>query len=94
MRHHEKCREWQNYHPYDCPECKLLNDLGTTYTEDELYAMLEDERNEAYAEGQDDATYDLEDRLTEAEEQGYDNGYKDGQQSVLDAPEDFGLVEA
>lgn len=90
MRHHEACKSWPSFHPYDCPECKILEPLGTTYTEDQIYEMLESERNEAYQEGQDDAYWENE----SAKEEAYDEGYKDGQQSVLTTPEDFGLVEA
>ena len=89
MKHHERC-VWQlDYHPYDCPLCKILNEMGNFYTEDELYKMLEDERTEAYAEGESDAEWNIEQRL----EDEYDKGFEDGKQMVLDTPEDFGLVE-
>jgi hypothetical protein len=89
VKHHERCVWQADYHPYDCPLCKILNEMGNFYTEDELYKMLEDERKEAYAEGENDALYDIEVRL----EDEYDKGFEDGKQMVLDTPEDFGLVE-
>ena len=91
MRHNELCNSWQNYHPYDCPECKTLEPFtnGKFYTEDDFYGIIEDERNEAYAEGADDTRYEMEDRM----EDEYDRGYEDGKQAVLDSPEEFGLVE-
>ena len=89
MKHHERCVWQADYHPYDCPLCKILNEMGNFYTEDEIYKMLEDERTEAYAEGESDAEYQIEQRI----EDEFDRGHKEGVQSVLDSPESFGLTE-
>jgi flagellar biosynthesis/type III secretory pathway protein FliH len=93
VKHHERCVWQADYHPYDCPLCKILNEMGNFYTEDELYKMLEDERDEAYAEGENDANYNKDEEIEEAREEGYDQGFEDGKQMVIDSPEDFGLVE-
>lgn len=72
MRHRDTCKSWLYFHPYDCPECKLIDDLVMTnavYTFDEIEEIRRDAYNEGYDEaefGQPDESSIREDALNEA----------------------------
>ena len=85
MKHHEACKSWPSFHPYDCPECKILGDTRL-YTPWEIQKL----QDEAFEEGMSEAEYELEDKLNDS----YDEGYEAGKEAVLNSPEEFGLVEA
>lgn len=82
MRHHESCNSWPSFHPYDCPECKILENLGAVYTDKDL--------DDAFEQGYDEHKWQHEYELNDA----YDEGFEAGKETVLNCPEDFGLVEA
>lgn len=91
MRHHVLCKLWSKFHPYDCPECRMLNEVaaGNYYSDDDIEDIKESARTDGYEEAEDDMYWE---RESEKEEE-YDRGFKDGKQKVLENPESYGLVE-
>jgi hypothetical protein len=85
MKHHDDCKSWASFHPYDCPECKTLNDSKFFYSEKDL--------DRAYQEGADGYADEHEWEHQDEMKAAYDEGYADGKQAVLDSPEDFRLVK-
>jgi flagellar biosynthesis/type III secretory pathway protein FliH len=59
MQHEDGCRVWDKFHPYDCPDCELLNEAVGGIEErielavDEAVDEAEESgRADGYAEGQ------------------------------------------
>jgi hypothetical protein len=68
--HHEYCRVWDKFHPYDCPDCALLSavvDKMQIDFETELDKAIEEAESVAYdngyAEGQAFAEIEAQDEL-------------------------------
>lgn len=87
MKHHDSCKSWASFHPYDCPECKILNDYTAEFGEMYTFEQLEEYRDEAYQEGRRDGEDDNEWEINEAAEAAFDEGI----QSVLENPEKYNL---
>lgn len=83
MQHHELCTSWPHFHPYDCPECKILvladARLSDMYTAEEY----EDAYQNGYSEGEDDAEWNIESKK--------EHSYNEGIQYVLDNPDEYNL---
>lgn len=83
MRHHESCNSWPSYHPYDCPECKILESaddrLSDMYTAEEY----EDAYQNGYDEGEGDAEWNIESKMEHARNEGIEE--------VLNNPEKYNL---
>jgi hypothetical protein len=85
MKHNEHCNSWPNYHPYDCPECKIW-DVMVEVAEDNLYEQIEEARNEGYEEAQDEYYWER-NRIA-------DSAFQEGIEEVVDNPNKYGLVKA
>ena len=78
MRHLDECQSWDKFHPYDCPDCKLLDSAvgGMEERIEEAVDAAVDEAEDAaradgYAEGKqdgEDAMNDEIERLIRAHE--------------------------
>jgi hypothetical protein len=78
MEHNYNCTKWLELHPYDCPECKVLNDLEERleYKHEEDLNDLEDKVGaDAYDEGQRDCLATHDDLIDGEFDKGWDAGY-------------------
>lgn len=66
MQHEDTCESWASFHPFDCPECKILLRAGTDlYTQDEYDRAV----REAYQDGFDEAELQYEELNNESYKQ-------------------------
>lgn len=87
MQHHELCNAWASYHPYDCPECKVLERKGRLlYTDNDIQEAYEN----GLAERDDSLYWEHQDELEES----YDDGLSAGRLEVMNDPGKYGLVVA
>jgi hypothetical protein len=58
MQHEDMCKSWASFHPYECPECKIIVELIDT---EGIYSFEEIEKikAEAYDDGYQEAEWGM-----------------------------------
>lgn len=68
MRHLDECQSWDKFHPYDCPDCKLLDSaVGgmEERIEEAVDAAVDEAERTGYDNGYDDGQQFGEDKMND-----------------------------